>query len=789
MLLNYLTIARRNLLKNKAYSFINIAGLSIGLACALAIGLFIADEYSYDRFHKNAANIYRVVQYQVQAGDTYTVAVSAGPMADALKADFPEVKAAARMGHLRTNTLKYENTVVESSKITMADPDLLKVFDFELVAGNSEKLFTAPDQIVITDKMASTLSVDITKLVGSIITYDKTRPLIVTGIIKNPPVNSHIQFDAILSYDPADDNNKWNSNNYHTYVLLAEDADPAAMDAKLHDYIRKYRDPASTFAPPVYYLQPLTDIYLHSKFDFETDWTKTSSIVYVRVFIAVGVVVLIIAVFNFINLSTARAVRRAKEVGIRKTIGAYYRQLMTQFLSESFMITVISVVVAVVLMNFGLQFLNDLSGKDLAIPFTAPEFIAALVSFTIVVSILAGLYPSVYLSNFQPAKVLKGVFDVRSGRRFRQVLVIVQFTLTVVLVAGAIVIYKQLEFLREKNLGFDKSQLIYVKTKGLSRENKTLLRQDLERQSSIAAASLTSTNMIDVTNSTGMIDWEGRTAGDEYIMTQLNVEQSYLATMGITLVAGRNFDGSVTDRESYIINETAAKRMGWTSEEALGKSFKIWDLPGHVIGVMQDFHFRPMTTAIEPMLFMSNPQASWYNGVVVKANANQVSDALGAIETLYKKYDPETPADYTFVDQDLEKQYQFEHRVGNIVLLFSILAIVVACLGLYGLATFTTERRTKEIAVRKVLGASVVNVSALLSRDFILLVAISNVIALPTGYLLASRWLESFVYRIDADWKFLLSAGVFALLIAFITVLFQAVSAARTNTVKSLRSE
>jgi ABC-type antimicrobial peptide transport system permease subunit len=788
MILNYLKISWRNLRKNKAYSFINIAGLSVGLACALAIGLFIGDEVSFDRFHKNAKNIYRVVQTQVQAGNTYRVAVSPGGMAAALKNDFPEVVASCNVGYPRTNTLKFGNTVVEVPKITTADPGFFKIFDFELLAGNPEKLFTAPDQIVLSDRTAVALFGNTEKAVGSIVSFNKDLPLIVTGIVKAPPVNSHIQFDAIRSYDPADPNNRWNSNSYHTYVLLSDEADPAAMNARLHDYILKYRDPNSTFAPPVFYLQPLTDIYLHSDFDFETDWAKTSNIVYVRVFAAVGIVVLVIAVFNFVNLSTARAIRRAKEVGIRKSIGAVYRQLMIQFLGESLLITSISVAVAIVLTMLGMPFLNEVAEKTLTIPFGEPAFIVAVLSFTLVVSLLAGIYPAAYLSSFQPAKVLKGVFDIRSGRRFRQVLVVIQFTLTVVLVAGAIVIYKQLEFLREKNLGFDKSQLIYVKTKGLSVQNKKLFRQDLEGQSSVAAASLASNSLIDVTNSTVSIEWEGQTAGDKFIMTQLNVEPSYLATTGIALIAGKNFNGSVVDQDSYLINETAAKRMGWTNEEAVGKSFKIWDMPGQIIGVVKDFHFRPMTAAIEPILFMCKA-APWYQGVLVKANPGQVKQAIASIEGSYKKFDPETAATYNFVDQELDKQYHFEQRAGNIVLFFSVLAIVVACLGLYGLATFTTERRTKEIAIRKVLGATVLNVSALLSKDFILLVLISNVIAMPVGYLLTSRWLESFVYRIDADWKFLLAAGACALIIALITISFQAVSAASTNTVKSLRSE
>ena len=802
MLQNYIKTSWRNLLKSKVYSLINISGLAIGLACALAIGLFIQDEYSYDRFHRNASDIYRVVQQQNQAGEFYDVASSPGLMGQALKADFPEVLRSCLLGYRRSGVLQQGSITVESSAITMADPGFLKMFDFPLVIGNPNKIFTEPNQVVITDRMAVNLFgrdwIADSQLLGKTIVFkrkegERTRmaELILAGVVKEPPVNSHLQFEVILTYDPKPaDNSNWNSNNFLTYIQLNPDANPAEVNRKLYSYINKYLPAANgSFKPPVFYLQPLADIYLHSDFDFQTDWTKTSSIVYVRIFSAVGMVVLLIAVFNFINLSTARAIRRAKEVGIRKTIGAYRSQLMIQFLSESLLITSISIILALVLVKIGLPFLNALASKSLALPLTEPSFTMTLVLFVLIVSLFAGFYPSVYLSGFQPTKALKGVFNIRSGQRFRQVLVVTQLTFTVVLVAGSITIYKQLGFLRDKDLGFDKSQLIYVETDNLSKKHARLLKLDLQKQSAITGASSASNSLIDVTNSTTDFEWEGKSPEDEFLITRLNTDPWYVSTTEMRLVRGRNFNPEIsTDTTAYIINESASRRMGWTPVEALEKSFTLHGVKGLIIGVVEDFHFRPMTAAIEPLVFSYMP-SRYYSGIMVKAGPNRVKESIMLIEELYKKYDPTTSAHFNFVDQQLENQYQYEQRTGKVVLLFSLLAIFVACLGLYGLATFNAERRTKEIGIRKVMGASAINVGGLLSRDFIYLVVLSIFIAAPVGYFLMRTWLEGFVYRIELDWHFFVATGSLPISIAVLTVFYQAVIAARMDPVKSLRSE
>jgi len=793
MLKSYFIVALRNLLKSKVYSLINITGLAIGLACALAIGIFLADEFSYDRFHDRADHIYRVVQTQDQNGELYQVASSPAPMADALRADFSEVIGSCLVGYNRTGVLQAGGTTIEVPHITVANQGFLDVFDFELIRGNANELFTDPRQIVISDKTAESLFGRDWRsrhdILGSTIAVQKNREFSLAGILREAPENSHIQYDAILAFDPAGDGNtNWFSNNYHTYIELAEGASTSDLNEKLATYIDRYSNPTTrTFKSPAFYLQPLTDIYLHSDFDFHTDWTKTSSIIYVRVFLAVGAVVLLIAIFNFINLSTARAIRRAKEVGVRKTIGAYYGQLVAQFLFESLLITAMSVTLALGLVEVSLPFLNNITEKSLSLPLSEPLFLLELFTFTLIVSLLAGAYPAIYLSNFQPVKVLKGVLQIGSGRRFRQALVVTQFTLTIILVGATIVIFRQLSYMKEKDLGFDKEALIYLSIGEMDQKDRLRLWDELRELGSVRSASLASNSLIDNVNSTSYFDYEGRTEGDGFLMTRINTDPAYIGTMGMQLVEGRNFDvARKSDSAAFIVNRTAAKRMGWTPQEALGKTFKLHDVSGQIIGVLEDFHFRPMTAAIEPAV-LSFQSKGWYSGILIKAG--DTGKSIGDIEAVYKKYEPNTPAHYNFVDDQLDRQYKLQQTTGTLVMFFSLLAIFVACLGLYGLAAFTAERRTKEIGIRKALGASVGSVSMLLSRDFVSLVLISIIVACPIAYKLMDGWLQNFVYRVEMDWKFLAVAGLLALSVAVITVLYQAVAVARKNPVHSLRTE
>lgn len=790
---SYFKIGWRNLLKNKGYSAINIGGLAIGLSCCILIGLYIWDEYNYDRFHSNYENIYRVVNRQVQADEVYDVAVSPGPLAEALKADFPDVKQVCRIGKKRWNgVLQLNGVSFEPKNVLSTDNSFFELFDFTLTEGTAEKALLGPDEIVITETAARNLfgaRWRTMQVLGQQIQWDNKRLLTLAGVAADPPTNSHIQFDVLLSLksdelDPHSYN--WDSNSYHTYILVNPNTDKIALDKKIHKYLKKYlHDTSITMS-----LQPLSEIYLYSDFDFHTDWAKTSDILYVRIFIAVGLVVLLIAIFNFINLATARAMSRAKEVGVRKVVGAVHKQLITQFLSESLIMTFLAVMLAMVMLPFLLPLLNDISGKSLRIPFHEPNFGFFIFAFTIVVSVIAGVYPAFYLSTFKPAKVLKNLFITRSGQMFRKTLVVGQFTFSIALIIGTIVIYNQLSFLQNKNLGFDQSQLLHLTMKNDLRNKASWLKADLQQLTSVAGVTETSTNLVDVTNSTGAIKWEGQQPDDEFLMTQINVDPDFVRTTGMQMVAGRNFNPLIaTDTVSaFIINETAAKRMGWTPEQALGKSLTLWQYPGTVIGVVKDFHFRPMTTPIEPFLLHYWPRES-PSGLFIKLKASQIAEAISAVEKLYKKYDNKTAAHYQFVNDVLENQYRTEQNTGRIILYFSVLAILVSCLGLFGLATFAAERRTKEIGIRKVLGASVSNIVTLLSQDFVKLIVISIVVASPIAWWSTNKWLQDFAYRVDIEWWMFVMAGMSSIAIALVTVSVQSIKAALTNPTRSLRTE
>jgi putative ABC transport system permease protein len=722
----------------------------------------------------------------------YDVAVTPGLLAPVLMADFEEVQQTCRIGRTwQSAILKTEGHSVETWDVLVVDNSFFSVFDFKLIKGNPKKVLLAPNEIVISRSLAEKLfgtNWETSNILGRQVEYNKSRILTLSGIAADSPTNSHIQFDVLLSqkYDElSSENYNWNSSNYHTYIGLNPIANQKIFESKITNYLFKYSSDRTTLA-----LQPLSEIYLHSDFDFQTDWSKTGSIIYVHIFIAVGCIVLVIALFNFINLSTARAMNRAKEVGVRKVIGALQRQLIGQFLSEAFIVTLSAMCLALVLLQLALPLLNSVSEKSLTIPFLSVLFALSVIASTFLISLLAGIYPAFYLASFKPAKVLKGVFAIRSGLFFRQSLIVTQFTFSVMLIIGTIVIYRQLIFLQNKNLGFDKTQLINVFLSNELLTKSSLLKNDLKNQSSIADATVSSQNLVNVTSSTGNIQWEGKEEGSAMRLSQMNIDPSFLSTTGIKLTAGRNFNSSIASdtTSAYIINETAAKNMGWTPNEALGKKLRFWDIDGLVIGVVKDFHFRPMTVAIEPMLFRYWPWED-NSALLIKVKANQVAEALTSIETIYKKYDTESAFQFRFIEQAIESQYHTERNTARIILCFSILAIIISCLGLFGLAAYTDEKRTKEIGVRKVLGASVGSIVNLLSIDFVKLVLVAIVLASPMSWWIANQWLNSFAYRVDVEWWVFALSGLTALSIALATVSGQSVKAALMNPVNSLKSE
>ncbi len=791
MLRNYFKIAFRNLFKNKVYSFINISGLAVGMACALAISLYVYDEFSYDRFHANAPNLYRVVEKQNQAGTLYDIASSPGIMSPALKAEFGEIQEYCRFDRY-WGVFKHDSTTIEQEGMLAVDNSFFSMFNFPLVRGNAKTALLAPDEVVISERIAErffgTDWEKSTNLLGKAFQFNG-QTFTLAGVAQNPPHNSHIQFDILFSFGftmQNPDQYKWNNDSHFNYLLLKPDTDIAALNKKIFGFMAKYRPQDK----PTISLQPMLDIYLNPDFDFHTDWQTKGSRQYIWIFVAVGLIVLLIALFNFMNLSTARAMKRAQEVGVRKAIGAVRMQLVVQFLGESLLLTLLAVVFAIGLLIVFLPMLNDVAAKSLTIPYAEPLFWLSIMGFALLISLLAGLYPAFYLSGFQPVKVLKGVFDVRSGQLFRRTLVVGQFTMSVILVTGAIVIYRQLIFMQNRNLGFDKSQLLSAWLRPELKAKRDLMKADLEQQSSIAQVTLTTGSLTDNGSSTYEFSWEGQATDKGFVITHSNVDPEFLKTTGVKLIAGRNFDSSIKSdtSDAYLINETAVKRMHWTPEQALGKTLTFWGKKGKVIGVVKDFHFRPLTASIEPFLFRYWPD-TFYGNFLIKTRPNQTHEAITAIEQIYKKYQSIMPPYYEFVDQSLEELYRTEQRTGRVVLYFSVIAIFVSCLGLFGLVTFTAEQRTKEIGIRKVMGASVSNIVTLISKDFVQLVLLAIIIASPVAWYLMNMWLADFAYKISIEWWYFALSGIMAIGIALLTVSFKAVKAAVANPVKSLRSE
>lgn len=802
MIQNYLKIAVRQLMKHRGHTLINSGGLALGIACCLLIGLYVVDELRYDRFHTQFPHIYRIVEKQKQAEGVFDVAVTPGPLAASIVRDFPEVQDAVRVGQWH-GLLASGNKSVEASEMRVVDPSFFRLFSFPLVKGNTDRVFRSPNEVIISETVAARLfgpDWQRQPILGKVLNLGGNDPLTLVGVAKNPPLASHIQFDVLIPFMWLEKNdewsNKWNSNSYHTYLKIRPEpsgkpADPSGFAAKLYGQLAQYNNDKDTKL----LLQPLSDIYLYSRFAFQTDFGKRSDIAYVRLFSIVGLIVLLIAIVNFVNLATARASQRSKEVGVRKTVGAHRSSLVVQFLGEALLLVLLAVVFALVLAEMLLPAFNELAGKALVLPYAAPLFWGILAGFTVCLSVLSGLYPALILSSFRPMPVLRGNILTKAGRSgftLRQTLVGGQFMLSIGLAICTMVVYRQLVFMQTSQLGFDKSQLLYVRLKGALRERAMPFKQAVTGLAGVERAALSTGNLVNTENGSN-IEWEGQTAKDEFTITQMNVDADFMQTAGMSVSAGRMFSGRIVSdtlsgQAAYMINETAAKRMGWQPAQAIGKRLTFWGTPGRVIGVVKDFHYKPLRVDIQPFIFRYRPK-EFYFTLLIKTKPAQVARAIEEISAAYKKLEPNYPISYGFVDQDLEAQYQSEQRIGKVMFCFAILTILISCLGLLGLTAFAAEQRIKEIGVRKVLGASVASIIGLLTKDTMKPVGIALLLVVPLVWLGLQRWLENYAYRITLNgWMFAV-AGLGAVSVALMTVGYQSIRAALANPSRALRSE
>jgi putative ABC transport system permease protein len=792
MIKNYFKIALRTIKNHKGYSFINITGLAIGIACCILILLWVNEELGYDRFHKNADHLYRVNAINETTEQTFLQFQMPAPLAPALKDEIPDIRLSTRYLEIGGEWLvRYENKIFMESAFGMVDPDLFQMFTFPAVEGDLNNVLVDPHSVVITQKMAEKYFPD-EDPVGKVLHVERTLDLTVQAVIESMPRNSHIKCDffipfillgeAVTEYEALEE---WNIQNNETFVLLQEESAAQDVNAKIAHFLDKHLEKQKL----VLYLQPLTKIHLFSSDLTGPITTNAGDITYVYIFSVIAVFILITACINFMNLTTARSTTRAKEVGLRKVIGAYRSKIIQQFFGESLLMSFISLGLAIVLVELLLPVFTNVSGSKPSLRLGINiDMLLAIIAIALFTGILSGSYPALYLSSFQPVKVMKGIFFMgNQGTLFRKTLVIVQFSISILLIICTIIISGQIGFMKTKNLGFKKEHLCVMRIRGGLKQNYESAKDELLRSPEILAVTQTSVFPVKGASYSGpTTDWVGKTPEESVQWFMIATGYDYLETFDIEMTQGRFFSKEFAiDPSSVVVNETAVKVIGGGSP--LGREFTFWGKKYRIMGVVRDYHFSPMQYKLRPLILAYVPDD--FRFFVSKIDSRRIQKAITHMERVWKKFAPEYPFEYHFVDDEYDAMYRTEQRVGTIFKSFAILAIVISCLGLFGLASFLAERRTKEIGIRKALGASVSEIILLLSKEFTKWVIVANMIAWPIAYYTMSRWLEGFAYRINIGMGPFAVAALLAVVIALVTVIYQAVRAALSDPAKALRYE
>jgi putative ABC transport system permease protein len=794
---NYWKVTVRNFRRQKAYSVINIAGLAVGMACCILILSYVHLELNYDKYHVNADRIFRLIVNGSMSGRQINIASTNNPPGPAFTEEYPEVENAVRFRRRYRTPVQYLDKTFFEEGIFWADASVFDVFSFSLVIGDPATALKNPFTAVISESTALKYFGK-EDPIGRVLRFDGQAEYAITGVMKDIPENSHFTFDMLLSFSTRYAVNKQQLESWmgdfdnHTYLLLSENAEYQELEKKFPLQVEKHMGEVLKKIgwKMEYLLQPLTSIHLRSNLDGEIAATNDISTIYI--FSCAAIFILVLACINFMNLGTARSANRAKEVGIRKVHGALKGRLIHQFLGESTIYSMISLIIAIGLVELTLPFFRALSGSHVGLGYLRiPWLIPGLIGLALLVGMVAGSYPALHLSRFQPAKVLKGSLGKGlTKNRFRSSLVVFQFSVSLILIIGTIVIFNQLSFMKTKRLGFDSERIITVQVSNdRLQDSMEYIKQEYQRLSGVQSVALSS----------HIPGWgarhnaclpEGFELSDSQAMGIIQVDHDFFSTMGIELAAGRDFskDFPSDPEQSVIINETAARTFGWN--EPLGK--KIRELDGRqitktVIGVIKDYHLVSVRIAIEPLLISNSPEG--YEALLIKIAPGNTTGILEALRAKWKEVAPGTPFEFHFLGDTFNSQYNAEERLGQIFSYFSILAIFIACLGLFGMAAYSVEQRTKEIGVRKVLGASLTNLLLLLNKDFIKLFIIANVIAWPFAFFFAKRWLQEFAYQTPINILIYIGATLFVLLIGFLTVSYQSFKAASTNPVDSLRYE
>ncbi|RPD41374.1 ABC transporter permease [Chitinophaga barathri] len=801
MLTNYLKIAWRNLLKNKTFSIINIIGLAIGMATCIMILLFVSYEKNFDGMHKK--NIYRLCEVQKPEGlvAPQNVALSMYPMATALKLEYPEVKNFVRINDGQDLGLTYKDKHLYLKKMNWVDSTFFQIFDFPLLEGDRNSALMKPGSMVITTETAKKLFGNENPMGKTVTRYPgDTVALTITGVMEMP-ANSHLQFEALISmstvYNPRWEQN-WGGNWLVTYLELDEKANIAGLESKFPAFCRKYLAEEDRWKNYELFLQPLADVHAASN-TITHDYNNFQKFDrrYTYIFSFIAILILVIACINFVNLSTARSAERAREVGIRKSMGAHRSQLAWQFMGESVMLSLIALVFAVAIVKISLPWVNDFAGRPLSLPiFSNFILLIGIITGTVLVGILAGLYPAGYLSSFQPVKVLKGsVMTGKNKSLLRNALVIGQFTGAVFLIIATVFALKQLKYMQTKDRGFNGDQVLLVPLDNEANTNYAAMKQELLGSSLISGVSGSQQRLGNNLHQTSVV-YHGEGPARELVTSQVVVDKDFMSLYKIPMAAGSNFSKEITasNGREYIINETLARellkneRMGGSLESLVGKMFGFMgmDSTGRIVGVARDFNFNSLHHKIETLLMLN--QSEWgFSEMSVRISGGRTKEAVALVESVWKKHVTKHPFTYSFLDEHFAQIYRSDSQVSSIVTILAVLAIIVSCLGLFGLASYSAERRVKEIGIRKVLGATVENIVTMLSKDFVKLVIIANLIAWPIAFFAVRLWLQDFAYRVDISWWIFAAAGIIAIFIALFTVSFQALRAARSNPMQSLK--
>jgi putative ABC transport system permease protein len=794
---NYLKISFRNLWKNKSFTFINIIGLAVGLAVAFSIFLYVVNEVTYDRFHEKSDRIYRFAASMDLQDRHFEIAEMPIPFGPALKQKFPEVKKTTRIQEAGSTLISRKNSVIKETGIYYVDPDFFKMFTVPVVSGNPEKFLDDPFEVVITEEMARKYFGE-ENPIGKIMEWDHTHQYTVTGVVKKMPENSHFKFNMLSSLSTLEsmgrNMNDWMSFSIHTYLELGDNVQIDGLEEKYYDFLWAHipEQIKKLVVDIDLSLQPLTRIHLYSYLEQELE--PPGNLAYIRIFTAIALFILLIAGINFVNLSTARSAKRAKEVGIRKVLGAHRRRLAVQLLGESVILSMVSLAGALVLIRLWLPIFNRFIMKELTFhPFQDWSLGLGMLGMTLLVGVVAGAYPALYLSSFGPLEAVKSRFKAGRGHKFfRSGLVSLQYVISIVLICCTLIVFFQLNHVRSYDLGFDHEQMAVVYLQGQIREKNQVFKNKLLNIPGVVKAAGSTTLMGRASNET-YFRFEGYPEGDKQILPHMDIDEDFLGTYNIDLKSGRNFSSEYsTDKNAVILNETLVRELGWKnpiSKTVLMTEMenrKFIEVPYTVIGVISDFHFESLHQKIRGHILRYTDD---FYRISVKLRPEAVPSTLKSMENVWKELETKHPFNYSFLDDTFNRFYQTEQRLGEIFMAFSLITIFIACLGLFGLASFSTEQRTKEIGIRKVLGASVSRVVILLSRDFSRWVILANVIAWPVAYIVMSRWLSRFAYRIDLSWWFFIISGMLALVIALMTVSFRTLKAATIDPADSLRYE